>query len=130
MNNLDEVWKRVRKSQNLDFGRTALHAWIRCFEAFLHISYRLNVQKWQIRVWISLLSDLLIGDFYEQTDGVAMERPLRPVIVNLFIGHFQQKAINSFDHKPTVWFRYMDDTFVAWNHGQKMLNQFLDHLNA
>ena len=37
------------KSQNLDFGMSTLHAWIRCFEAFLHISYRLNIQKWQIR---------------------------------------------------------------------------------
>lgn len=49
MNNLDEVWKRVPKPQNLDFGMSTLHAWIRCFEAFLHISYRLNIQKWQIR---------------------------------------------------------------------------------
>jgi len=26
-----------------------LHAWIRFFECLLHISYRLEVKKWQIR---------------------------------------------------------------------------------
>lgn len=28
---------------------STLHAWIRCFECLLHISYRLVVKKWQIR---------------------------------------------------------------------------------
>ena len=31
------------------FGISILHAWIRCFECLLHIAYRLDICKWQIR---------------------------------------------------------------------------------
>lgn len=34
--------------ENYEFGLSTLHAWIRSFECFLHISYRLNVRKWAI----------------------------------------------------------------------------------
>ncbi|KAK4872369.1 hypothetical protein RN001_014398 [Aquatica leii] len=34
---------------NLQFGISSLHAWIRFFECLLHISYRLDVKKWQSR---------------------------------------------------------------------------------
>lgn len=33
----------------LKYGLSALHAYIRCFECVLHISYRLPIKKWQIR---------------------------------------------------------------------------------
>lgn len=49
MNNIEQVMKRVPNTQQYDFGLSTLHAWIRCFETLLHISYRLTVQKWQIR---------------------------------------------------------------------------------
>src|SRR5258705_6064834 len=35
--------------QALGFGVSILHSWIRFFEYFLHISYRLDIQKWQAR---------------------------------------------------------------------------------
>jgi hypothetical protein len=28
------------------------------------------------------------------------------------------------------WFRYVDDTFVIWPHGQEKLEDFLNHLNG
>nr|XP_012152960.1 PREDICTED: uncharacterized protein LOC105664170 [Megachile rotundata] len=37
---------------NIDFyqyGISNLHAWIRCMECILHISYRLEIKKWRIR---------------------------------------------------------------------------------
>jgi hypothetical protein len=33
----------------LEYGLSALHAYIRCFECILHISYRLFIKKWMIR---------------------------------------------------------------------------------
>lgn len=35
--------------EHFGFGLSTLHAWIRCFECFLHISYKLNIKKWQAR---------------------------------------------------------------------------------
>lgn len=37
------------KYNTLKFGISPLHAWIRCFEFILNISYRLQLKKWQIR---------------------------------------------------------------------------------
>lgn len=47
MNDLTKEF--VANKDNLGFGLSTLHAWIRCFECLLHISYRLNVKKWQLR---------------------------------------------------------------------------------
>ncbi|XP_074038815.1 uncharacterized protein [Leptinotarsa decemlineata] len=70
------------------------------------------------------------GNFYEQLDGVAMGSPLSPVIANYFMERYEGKAIETFELKPTLWLRYVDDTFVIWKHGRNTLNRFLDHLNA
>lgn len=49
MNNIQVVSTRTVDQCNLQFGLSSLHAWIRFFELLLHISYRLPIQKWQIR---------------------------------------------------------------------------------
>jgi hypothetical protein len=54
------------------------------------------------------------GQFYEQTDGVAMGSPLSPVIANYFMGYFEEMALEAATHKPLCWFRYVDDIFHVW----------------
>ena len=73
---------------------------------------------------------IIDGQFYEQMDGVAMGSPLSPVIVNFFMEDFERKAIEQAMHKPVCWFRYVDDTFVIWPHGQEKLTEFLNHLSG
>ena len=70
------------------------------------------------------------GQFYEQTDRVAMGSPLSPVIANFYKEDFETKAIEKATHKPACWYRYMDDTFVIWPHGQEKLMDFLNQLNG
>jgi retron-type reverse transcriptase len=65
------------------------------------------------------------GQFYEQTDGVAMGSPLSPVIANFFMGDFE-KAIEQATHKTGCSFRYVGDTCVIWLHGQEKLTEFLN----
>ena len=62
-------------------------------------------------------------------DGVAMGSPLSPVVANFYMERFEQRAITSFPLKPRCWFRYVDDTFVIWSHGEEELGRFLAHLN-
>ena len=62
------------------------------------------------------------GQVYEQTDGIAMDSPLSPVIANFFMEDFEKKAIELATHKPTCWYRYVDDIFTIWPHGGKDLH--------
>jgi len=49
MNKLDvSTWKEVDVTV-YEFSLSTLHAWIRFFECLVHISYKLEVKKWQIR---------------------------------------------------------------------------------
>jgi hypothetical protein len=70
------------------------------------------------------------GQFYEQMDGVVMGSSLSTVIANFFMEDFEKKAIEQATHKPACWFRYVDDTFVIWPHGQEKLTEFLNHLSG
>jgi hypothetical protein len=69
------------------------------------------------------------GQFYEQTDGVAMGSSLSPVIANFFMEDFEAKAIQLATNKSSCWFQYVD-TFIIWPHGTDKLRKFLTHLNS
>ncbi|XP_054748732.2 uncharacterized protein LOC129254302 [Lytechinus pictus] len=69
--------------------------------------------------------------FYRQTEGAAMGSPLSPVVANMFMEHFEETALQSATHKPKVWLRYVDNTFVVWQHGAEETSNFLiQHLNS
>jgi hypothetical protein len=44
--------------------------------------------------------------------------------------HFEQRALTFAAKNPTHWYRYVDDTFVAWLHGKEELQNFLQHPNS
>ena len=65
---------------------------------------------------------------HQQTDGVAMASPLGPSLANIFVGYYEAllfKRIN----KPFMCYRYVDDTFAAFNHEDEC-NEFFSHLNS
>ncbi|XP_033119974.1 uncharacterized protein LOC117119279 [Anneissia japonica] len=59
-----------------------------------------------------------------------MGSPLSPVIANIFLEEFEQLAIHSATRQPKLWLRYVDDTFIIWQHSKVHLDSFLDHLNS
>ena len=52
------------------------------------------------------------GD-YDQIDGVAMGSSLGPVLVNIFMSHFEEKWVFNYIGRP-IWFRFVDDTFTLF----------------
>ena len=56
--------------------------------------------------------------------------PLSPVVVNIFMEEFELEALCAAVTRPTLWLRYVDDTFVIWNHGEEQLEDFLSFLNG
>jgi hypothetical protein len=53
-----------------------------------------------------------------------------PVITNLFMKDFDERALKQVAHKSLCWFCYVVDTFVIWPHGPENVERFFDHLNG
>ncbi|XP_048004313.1 uncharacterized protein LOC125240463 [Leguminivora glycinivorella] len=68
------------------------------------------------------------GEYYLQIEGVAMGSPIAPVVANLFMENFEQRALESCPHKPRLWWRYVDDVFAVVT--GRDLDPLLAHLNA
>ena len=65
--------------------------------------------------------------FYEQVKGVAMGSPVSPIVANLYMDYFEQKALRTAP-TPRLWHRYVDDTFVI--HKEIHKQEFLQHINS
>jgi hypothetical protein len=70
------------------------------------------------------------GQYFEQTNGLAMGSPLSSVVSNFFVEDFEERAPSQATLKPTCWYRYVDDTFVVWPHGKENLTEFLEQLTG
>ena len=55
---------------------------------------------------------LFQGQYYEQTQGAAMGSPMSPVLANLYMEAFEDRALSTAGNPPRWWKRFVDDTFV------------------
>ena len=51
-----------------------------------------------------------------------------PIVVNLYIEYFEQKALGTATHPPRLWLRHVDETFVIQNEDHKQ--NFLEYINS
>ena len=68
------------------------------------------------------------GQHFEQLEGPAMGSPISPIVANLFMENFEEKAISTAPHPPYFWKRYVDDTFTILESSHR--RAFLDHINS
>ena len=68
------------------------------------------------------------GQYYEQLEGAAMGSPLSPIIANLYMEEFEIKALNTAPNPPTLWKRFVDDTFVVIKKCHQ--EEFFHHINT
>jgi hypothetical protein len=96
-----------------------------------------NVDKLLVEAIIQLLEVCLKTKylqvdekFFQQKVDMAMENSLSPTVSNIFTEHFKKLALVSAQHKPSLWLRYVEDTFLVWPHDPEHLQDFLSHLSS
>ena len=68
------------------------------------------------------------GQFYEQVEGAAMGSPVSPILANLYMDYFEEKALSNGPYPPRLWHRYVYDTFVILKEVNKQ--NFPQHINS
>ena len=84
---------------------------------------------WKIYFYLPLRGAIFCLMANDQIDGVAMGSPLGPVLANIFMCSFEQNWVLNNNARPSIWFRYVDDTFTLFNNKDTAL-QFLQYLNS
>ena len=68
------------------------------------------------------------GQHYEQVESAAMGSPLSPIVANIYMEHFETKTLETATHPPSLWKRFVDDTFVILETTHK--EEFFQHING
>ena len=69
------------------------------------------------------------GQNYLQISGTAMGSKCSPSFAILYMDQFENQFIHKYHLKPFLYKRYIDDIFIIWQHGEKELLKFLNHIN-
>ena len=54
--------------------------------------------------------------------------PLSPIVANIFMENFEKEALETAPHPPSLWMRFVDDTFVILESQHK--DEFFHHINS
>ena len=65
-----------------------------------------------------------------QISGTAMGKKFAPSYANLFMAQWETTALEKCYQKPTMYFRYLDDIWILWDHGETQFQTFFDILNS
>ena len=57
-----------------------------------------------------------------------MDSAIGPIVANLYMEAFEVQGINSAPHPPSLWRRFVDDTFVVILAAHR--DRFIEHINS
>ena len=68
--------------------------------------------------------------FYKQLRGTAIGTKMAPPYAIIFLGDLEERFFSDCDISPLLWWRYINDIFMLWQHGEKELKKFLEILTS
>ena len=66
---------------------------------------------------------------FKQKRGTAIGTKFAPPYAILFMADFEEKMLERLEKKPMIWWRYIDDIFFIWEHGEESLKVFIEQVN-
>ena len=69
------------------------------------------------------------GRHYLQKRGTAIGTRIAPSYSNIITDRLERRLIRNAEVKPRIWWRYIDDIFIAWTEGEEKLKEFIDYIN-
>ena len=70
------------------------------------------------------------GKTFLQKVGTAMGARYAPSYANIFMAKFERDVHKKCFLKPDVFFRFLDDIFIIWNHSKESLDEYIEILNS
>ena len=62
--------------------------------------------------------------------GTAIGTTFVPPYAIIFLADLEERILEDTELQPRIWWRYIDDIFFIWEHGEDFLKQFIETLNA
>ena len=69
------------------------------------------------------------GQVKQQISRAAIGTKFAPTYAFIFMGDVESKFLETQSLQQLIWFRYIDDVFFTWTHGEEKLQLFLTNLN-
>ena len=80
-----------------------------------------------LKLCLSMTNFKFRNKHYALSDGSPMGSPASPVIANIYMRALEERALSTFELKPKVWYRYVDDVFSITK--KTHVPKLLQHLN-
>ena len=66
---------------------------------------------------------------FKQVRGTAIGTKFAPPYA-ILMAELGEKILSASEKKPMIWWRYIDDIFFIWEHGEESLEKFINKLNS
>lgn len=70
------------------------------------------------------------GNWFLQNSGTTMGTKWSPHYADIHMAQFEKQALAKCADKPFLYFRYLDDIFIIWQHGRQAFSKFLHIFNS
>ena len=102
---------------------------------FLNLDSRVNKQV--TRDTLTELAKLVLKNnifefpdkTYKQIHRTAIGTKFAQPYAVLFMAALEEKILNKVKKKLNVWWRYIDDIFFVWEHGEELLKEFVNEID-